>query len=190
MLVNLHETGLAKVLRGIDSVIHMIMLIVAEIALVVMVAIVTANVFVRLFIPKMGGFVWIEEVAFILISLFTFLACAMGVRDRFHIGISILYNRFPEGSTGRRVLDIVSKVATLAVGLIMVYFGWQLCQKLGRFPMTNTRWPRWVQYMSMPIAGSVIIYDSILQLLGVLHDDDLLYSEPEVQYEVEHEKKK
>lgn len=50
MLVNLHETGLAKVLRGIDSVIHAVMLIVAEIALVVMVSIVTANVFVRLFL--------------------------------------------------------------------------------------------------------------------------------------------
>ena len=100
-------------------------------------------------------------------------------------GCGICVDSCPEG-----VLDIVSKVATLAVGAIMVYFGWQLCQKLGRFPMTNTRWPRWVQYMSMPIAGSVIIYDSILQLLGVLHDDDLLYSEPEVQYEVEHEKKK
>ena len=189
MLVNLHETSLAKALRNIDNAVHKLILIIAEIALVIMVAIVTLNVFVRLFIPKIGGIVWIEEVAFILISLFTFLACAMGVRDRFHIGISILYNRFAEGSFGRRLLDIVSKVATLAVGCIMVWFGWQLCQKLGRFPMTNTHWPRWVQYMSMPIAGSVIVYDSILQLLGVLHDDDLLYSEPEVKLEVEHEKK-
>ena len=190
MLFDLHETGLAKVLRGIDNVIHKIMLYVAQIALLIMVCIVTANVFVRLFIPKMGGFAWIEEVAFILISLFTFMACAMGVRDRFHIGIAILYNRFGVGSTGRRVLDVIAKLATLLVGFLLVYYGMQMCQKLGRFTMTNTRWPRWTQYMGMPIGGAVMMYDSILQLFGVIHDADLLYSEPEVEYVVEHEKKK
>ena len=189
MFMDLHDTGLAKVLRMIDNVIHKVMLYVAEISLLIMVAIVTANVFVRLFIPSMGGFAWIEEVAFILIALFTFLACAMGVRDHFHIGIAILYNRFGVGTAGRRVLDVVAKIATLVVGIIMLYYGAQLCQKLGRFTMTNTKWPRWTQYMGMPIAGGVIIYDSILQLFGVIHDEDLLYSEPEVEYEVEHEKK-
>ena len=43
MLVNLHETGLAKVLRGIDSAIHAIMLIVAEIALVVICLLYTSS---------------------------------------------------------------------------------------------------------------------------------------------------
>ena len=189
MFCDLHDTGLAKVLRGIDNVVHKIMLYVAEIALLIMVSIVTANVFVRLFIPKMGGFAWIEEVAFILIALFTFLACAMGVRDRFHIGIAILYNRFGVGSTGRRVLDIIAKISTLIVGALLFYYGMKMCQKLGRFTMTNTRWPRWTQYMGMPIAGGLIVYDSILQLLGIVHDDDLLYTEPEVEYVVEHEKK-
>ena len=113
----------------------------------------------------------------------------MGVRDHFHIGIAILYNRFGVGSTGRRVLDIVSKVATFAVGAILLYFGIQLCQKLGRFTMTNTKWPRWTQYMGMPFGGAVMMFDSLLQLFGIVHDNDLLYSEPEVEYEVEHEKK-
>ena len=189
MIMDLHGTVLAKILHGIDTVIHRIMLYVAEIALLVMVCIVTANVFVRLFIPSMGGFAWIEEVAFILIGLFTFLACSMGVRDRFHIGIAILYNRFGVGSTGRRVLDIISKVATFAVGAILLYFGIQLCQKLGRFTITNTKWPRWTQYMGMPFGGAVMMFDSLLQLFGIVQDNDLLYSEPEVEYEVEHEKK-
>ena len=189
MIMDLHGTVLAKILHGIDTVIHRIMLYVAEIALLVMVCIVTANVFVRLFIPSMGGFAWIEEVAFILIGLFTFLACSMGVRDRFHIGIAILYNRFGVGSTGRRVLDIVSKLATFAVGATLFSFGIQLCQKLGRFTMTNTGWPRWTQHMGMPFGGAVIMYDSQLQLFGIVKDNNLLYSEPEVEYEVEHEKK-
>ena len=123
MIMDLHVTMLARILLGIDTVVHRIMLYVAEIALLVMVCIVTANVFVRLFIPSMGGFAWIEEVAFILIGLFTFLACSMGVRDRFHIGIAILYNRFGVGSTSRRVLDIVSKLATFAVGATLFSFG-------------------------------------------------------------------
>ena len=43
--------------------------------------------------------------------------------------------------------------------------------------------------MGMPFGGAVMMFDSLLQLFGIVQDNDLLYSEPEVEYEVEHEKK-
>ena len=43
MIMDLHVTMLARILLGIDTVVHRIMLYVAEIALLVMVCIVTAT---------------------------------------------------------------------------------------------------------------------------------------------------
>jgi TRAP-type C4-dicarboxylate transport system permease small subunit len=55
--------------------------------------------------------------------------------------------------------------------------------------MPATGWPRWVQYISMPISGAIIAYDSILFLLGVIDENDRLYSEKEEELQVLHVKK-
>ena len=50
----------------------------------------------------------------------------------------------------------------------------------GVLPITgiSTAW----QYLPIPVAGFVMSFDSILFLTGVISRDDLLYSEPEVDF--------
>lgn len=174
-------------LRAIDNVIHRILLVIAQISLFAMIAIVCTTVYYRYVLN--AGIIWAEEVPRTLVALFAFIACAMGVRDDMHVGIGFFYNRFPKDSMGRRVLDICFHLATFIAGFIMVYYGWNLCAQLGRFTMPATGFPRWVQYISMPISGSVIMYDSLLFMFGVLDKDDLYYTEKEPEYEVLHVKK-
>ena len=50
----------------------------------------------------------------------------------------------------------------------------------GMLPMTGL--PTWVQYIAVPFAGFIMIFDSILFLIRVLNPNDLLYSEAEVDY--------
>jgi TRAP-type C4-dicarboxylate transport system permease small subunit len=71
----------------------------------------------------------------------------------------------------------------------MTVYGWNLCIQLFRFTMPATGFPRSVQYMSMPLAGGIIMYDSLLFLFGVLKEDDLLYSEKEEELSVIHLRK-
>lgn len=177
----------AQVLRTIDTFVHRILLVLAQIALAAMIAIVSATVYYRYVLNT--GIIWAEEVPRTLVALFAFIACAMGVRDQLHIGISVIYNRFPKGGKARKVLDLVGYTATLFAGCVMFYYGWNLCAQLGRFTMPATGWPRWVQYISMPISGAIIAYDSLLYILGVINEDDRLYSEKEVEYQVLHVKK-
>jgi TRAP-type C4-dicarboxylate transport system permease small subunit len=174
----------AAVLRSIDRVVHRILLVIAQIALFGMITIVCVTVFYRYVLNH--GIVWAEEVPRTLVALFAFIACAMGVRDHLHIGVGFFYNRFKIGGAGRRVLDAVFNLCTFACGGIMAVFGWNLCAQLWRFTMAATGMPRTVQYISMPIAGIVIMYDSLLFLFGVLKDDDRLFSEKEEEYEVIH----
>lgn len=176
-----------EILLTIDTFIHKILLAIAQVALFAMIGIVCVTVFYRYVLNS--GIIWAEEVPRTLVALFAFIACAMGVRDRMHIGIGFFYNRFKENGKGRRILDLIINLSLLASGFIMLFYGWNLCAKLARSTMPATGFPRWVQYISLPIAGAIIMYDSILFLFGVIKEDNLLYSEKEAELEVIHVEK-
>ena len=75
---------MAEILRKIDRVLHMILLRVAQVAMLALVVIVTYTVIAR-FVFNTGNS-WAEELPRILVALFAFLACEMGVRDHLHTG--------------------------------------------------------------------------------------------------------
>lgn len=176
--------GIAGILRAVDTAIHRVLLVIAQVALFGMIAIVCVTVFCRYALNT--GIIWAEEVPRTLVALFAFIACAMGVRDHLHIGVGVVYQRLKVGGTGRRILDLAFNLATFASGAIMAVYGWNLCRQLWRFTMPATGMPRSVQYISMPIAGSIIMYDSLLFIFGVLKEDELLFSEKEEEYQVIH----
>jgi TRAP-type C4-dicarboxylate transport system permease small subunit len=161
------------------------MLLVADAALLGMVIIVTVTVFMRYVFNT--GIGWAEEVPRLLVTLFAFLAMAMGVRDHIHIGVNIVYNLFPKDGAARRFMIWFSDFSVLLCGLFMLYYGAAYCYRIaqlpGRLPMTGL--DTWWQYLPVPLAGFVVSFDSVLFLTGVLRRDDFLYSEPEVDYREE-----
>ena len=130
-----------------------------------------------------SGITWAEEIPRLLVTLFTFLACAIGVRDHMHISVTMVYSRFPKGGKMRKFMDVLSDIATLICGIFLLYYGIMYIARLrpGSLPMTG--WPTWLQYIPAPIGGFVMTFDSILFLCGILKPEDLLYSEPEVDYQ-------
>lgn len=159
---------------------HRIVLTIAQIAVIAMLIIVFFNVVLRYCFNT--GIKWVEEIPRLLVTLFTFIACAIGVRDHMHISVSILYDRFPVGGKGRKAMDIIGDVATLLCGLFLLIYGIVFIVKLrpGSLPMTGL--PTFIQYIPAPIGGFIMTFDSILFLTGLIKKDDLLYSEPEVDY--------
>ena len=145
---------------------HRIMLCIAQVAVVVMLCTVFMNVILRFCFNS--GITWAEEVPRLLVVLFSFLACAIGVRDHMHISVTIIYNRFP---------------STLICGIMLFYYGIMFIAKLrpGFLPMTG--WPTWIQYIPAPMGGFIMTFDSLLFLFHILDPDDLLYSEKEIDYQ-------
>ena len=168
---------MANILRKIDHWLCTILLLIAQIAMVALVIIVTYTVVAR-FVFNTGNS-WAEEVPRVLVALFAFLACAMGVRDHLHTTVGVLYNRLPEGGKARKVLDVFSDVLILLISIFMIVVGSKHClslaQKGGQLPMT--RWPTYVQYISIPISGAVMLFHSILFLTGVLKPNDTFFSD-------------
>lgn len=183
---------MAKVLRDINRWMHNVILLLAEIALGAMVIIVIMTVILRYFFNT--GIAWAEEVPRLLVGYFAFFACAMGVRDHTHITMNVFYNLAPKGGKVRACIDFFANVAILTCGLFMLYYGGArillMMSRSGALPIT--RWPNWVQYAAVPVVGFTILFDSLLFLTRVLKPNDLLFSEPEVDYasQVIREKKK
>lgn len=179
-------------LHGINKWMHRVILFIAEICLAAMVIIVIITVILRYFFNT--GIAWAEEVPRLLVGYFAFFACAMGVRDHTHITMNVFYNLAPKGGKIRACIDFFANVAVLACGLFMLYYGGArillMMSRSGALPIT--RWPNWVQYAAVPVVGFTILFDSILFLIRVIKPNDLLFSEPEVDYaaQVIREKKK
>lgn len=169
---------MAEMLRKFNRALHKCLLVVADIAVIFLVIIVTYTVIARFFFNT--GNSWAEELPRILVALFAFLAAAMGVRDHLHVGVSVIYNRFPEGGKARKALDFLTDLCVLLVAIFMIKVGYDYCISLaargGKLPMTQ--WPVWIQYVSIPISGVIMAFDSILFLTGVLKQDDMIFSDP------------
>jgi TRAP-type C4-dicarboxylate transport system permease small subunit len=171
-----------ELLRVFNHWAHKILLYISQVALAVMVVLVIMTVTLRYVFST--GIGWAEEVPVLLVTLFAFLACAIGVRDHMHISVNIVYNLFPSNGKIRKAMDIFSDVCVLLCGLFLMFFGTTYVSRLmnltGTLPMTG--WPTFIQYLPAPMAGFVITFDSVLFLTGILKKDDLLYSEKEVDY--------
>jgi TRAP-type transport system small permease protein len=171
-----------EILRGINHSVHRFVLVIAIVCVAVMTLMVFYTVVLRYVFNT--GFAWAEEVPCLLVTVFAFIACAMGVRDHMHVCVNLLYNRFRKNSKGRRAMEIFGDVMVLVCGIFLLYAGLDRVLNMMKFsgvmPMTGL--PNWVQYATMPVAGFIICFDSILFLTGVLKADDLMYSEKEIDY--------
>lgn len=173
---------IAGFLLTLNHITHRVMLLVAQVSILAMIAIVTLTVVLRYCFNT--GLSWAEEVPRLLVTVFAFIACAIGVRDHMHVAVNAIYNRFPAGGKARHIMDVAVDVVTLLCGLFMLISGGQRTMKLfslpGSLPITgiSTAW----QYLPIPVAGFVMTFDSLLFLLGIVPRDDLLYSEPEIDF--------
>ena len=170
---------MAQFLRTINKWTHRLFLVVGEVSLAAMIIVVTLTVVLRYCFNT--GIGWAEEVPRLLVTLFTFLACAMGVRDKTHMCVGIVYNRFRKDGFGRKFLEVFADVCVLICGLFMLYYGGLRCLKMmglpGTLPMTGLR--TWWQFVPIPLAGFLISFDSVLYLTGVLKPGDTLFTEPD-----------
>ncbi|MBR5287018.1 MAG: TRAP transporter small permease [Clostridia bacterium] len=176
------KKGVKGALVALDHLLHKVMLLIAQISILAMIVIVTLTVILRYCFNT--GLSWAEEVPRLLVTVFAFMSCAIGVRDHMHVAVDAVYNRFPKGSKARKFMEILADICMLLCGMFMFYNGYVRTAKLfslpGVMPITgiSVAW----QYLPIPVAGFIMMFDSILFLTGVLDKDDLLYSEPEIDF--------
>lgn len=183
VLLAVGAVAIPSALYAVNKRMHGVILFLAEVFLAGMVIIVILTVILRYFFNT--GIAWAEEVPRLLVGYFAFLACAMGVRDRTHMSMDLVYEAFPRNGKVRVVIDVFADLCVLACGLFMLYYGGLRILKMMPLPgvMPITRLPNWVRYAAVPVVGFAMLFDSVLFLTRVVKPGDLLFSEPEADYE-------
>lgn len=108
---------------------------------------------------------WSEETARVLLVWIGFLAGAIGFRERSHIAITFIVDRFPE--LLRRGVEWLIIGLVLLFGLYLIVQGSEFAIDTRHATLPGTGLPRSVLYIAMPLAGFMIVLYTVLQMVGV-----------------------
>jgi TRAP-type C4-dicarboxylate transport system permease small subunit len=164
------NSNLMKIIK-IFNVIHLISAILASLFLAFQVVIISTNVIMRYFFAS--GISWMEEISSnVLMTAFTFLSMAIGVKLDLHINVNI----FPKG-TPQWVTTILLKLKHLiltVIGFVFLYYGILLIMGIKGSISSIPSLPASIKFIVIPLAGFLILCDSIMSLFGVEKDNQYL----------------
>lgn len=157
---------MSMIRKGVVGFFHLVYHILLEYSkyvLLVIVAVVTADVVGRNLLG--GSVMWAQELSLLLIVWMCFISMAIGVERNTHIGIEVFYMKFPKKM--QKVLDIVNKVVLFFVGIFFTYYGALLVQNTWKSTLAATKLPAGVLYLMIPVGGFCISLFTVLDLLGL-----------------------
>jgi TRAP-type C4-dicarboxylate transport system permease small subunit len=164
------NSGHMKVIK-IFNVIHLISAILASLFLAFQVVIISTNVIMRYFFAS--GISWMEEISSnVLMTAFTFLSMAIGVKLDLHINV----NLFPKG-TPQWVTTGLLKLKHLilaVIGFAFLYFGILLIMGIKGSISSIPTLPAYLKFIVIPLAGFLILCDSVMSLFGIEKDDQYI----------------
>ncbi len=146
------------------NLVHIGLVYVAKVMMIAMVLIIFSNVVLRYVFNS--GLMWSEEVALLLAVWFIFIAMSLGVKQKLHINIAL----FPESRQPpwlRKVFSLLASLAVLTVALTMLIHGWKLVGFTMQSIMPATQWPAGLLYAILPVSAVIMIYESLMDILGV-----------------------
>lgn len=114
---------------------------------------------------------WAEEVARYMMIWMTFLGAGLVLRQGGHVAISTLTDQF--GPRVRLVLRIVVAAILLVFFVVMIKFGHDYMQRMGRQLTPATRIPFRYVYMGIPVGFGLLLVHFLLVLKSFILGYDL-----------------
>ncbi len=145
-----------KPIRQVFLLIGRLLELLAMGMLVAMVIIICYQVVLRFVFNQSPS--WSEEIAIVLMIWFGILSIPIGVKHNLHIGIEFLYSKCPPP-----VQYVVSRAIYLLLagfGVFMIVYGLELTQFMTMSTLPATKLPSAVEYVVIPIAGVMLIYNA------------------------------
>lgn len=120
--------------------------------LLVMTAIVGIQVFARYVLNDSPA--WAEQAALLLMIWYVFIAAAAGVREGFHIRISVLVDNLPQAL--RRPATLVAHAVVVVFGILMAVYGVELARETWQHVIPTLGLSRGWAYLPIALSGAMI----------------------------------
>jgi len=108
---------------------------------------------------------WSEEAAVFLFIWTMLLLASLGVRERFHVRLELMFIILPEGRA-RSGLETVITLAIAAFGAIMVMTGSEMAELVWNNTSAAIRYPVQALYLAVPVSGALMTVHAVAQLLA------------------------
>jgi len=119
---------------------------------------VTTWIVVSRYFPKLiPAPIWGEQIVLTLMSYMAVLSAALAIRKGSHIRMTALDRKLPKKVIFS--LDILADLAVMALGIVMLVYGWTQAKMIGRFGRYDSLpWlSRFWMYFPIPLAGGAMI---------------------------------
>ncbi|GAK54536.1 hypothetical protein U14_05823 [Candidatus Moduliflexus flocculans] len=158
-------------LKKVMNIVHLVMGYIAIFQLIAMVILISVQVFCRYVLNF--SISWVEEVCLLLMVWFSFIAMAIGVKNKLHISIELFVMWLPK-RVQNGIIAKISDVSIIAIGFVLIYHGILLVQNGMMSTLPATGLPAAAGYIFVPITGVLILYDAVMDLFGLEKEEDLL----------------
>ncbi len=100
---------------------------------------------------------WSEEVVLSCMAYMAVLSAALAIRRNAHIRMTAFDRYLPPKVLV--VLDLISDIAVMALGFVMIFVGWSYAQRLGArgFYVSMPDLSRFWMYFPVPLAGVAMV---------------------------------
>lgn len=151
-----------SVLSFISRMISRGTLMLAGMGLLVMTGIIGWQVFARYVLNASPA--WAEQAALVLLVWYVLIAAAVGVREGFHIALTMGADALPERF--HPMLRVTAMAVTLAFGAAMGVWGGELVGRVWSHDIPTLGLSRGVAYLPLPIAGWLIVFFALEHLIA------------------------
>lgn len=142
-------------------------LVVTLMAMVLVVSLLT-SIFFRYVVGS--ALSWPEEIALMLFAWIVLLSGSLGVREGFHVRLSVLIAKLPR--IMRLGLDRIITLLVAGFGIALLYSGQQLVERTAEHLTPTLRLPLDLVNYSAPVCGVFIIMHSLYRLLLPLNESE------------------
>lgn len=147
-------------IRPVYDVTYKVVMFICKILLIVDILVTTFAVIGR-YVPFIPNPAWTEQVVLTCMVYMAVLSATLAIRKNAHIRMTALDRYMPAKLI--KALDVLSDIAVMVLGVIMLYYGWKVCQsplaKFGKYesmPWLSRFW----MYFPIPLAGaSMFIFE-------------------------------
>lgn len=127
---------------------------------VVLVASLAASIFFRYVVGR--ALSWPEEISLMIFAWLTLLSGSLGVRDNFHVRLTIISDRLPE------VMGLwLQRLVLLAIagfGVVLVFSGYDLIERTAEHLTPTLRLPLDLVNWSAPVCGLLVALHALARL--------------------------